>query len=109
MSNEVITDSKREVPNYENLQVQCVFGLAEKINESKLYVSADISTEEREQIIEELGTIERDPSSLKKLTIVKKAKIKENINRSPDWRDLMLMRKYFDYVESLGASFRFSK
>ena len=104
---EKVTDTAREVPNYENLQVQCLFGLAEKINENAINVSADLSTEEREEITEELGTIERESSESKKLTLVKKAKIKENIGRSPDWRDLMLMRKFFDYAESQLNSFKF--
>lgn len=106
---EKITDKSKEVPNYDNLQTQCLFGLAEKINKNEVYISADLSTEEIEMIIEELGTIERDSSDLKKLSVTKKAKIKENIGRSPDWRDLMLMRKYFDYSEAAGVSFRFSK
>ncbi len=106
---ENVTNSTKEVPNYENLQTQCLFGLAEKINESKINVSADLSTEEREEITEELGTIERDSSDLKKLSLVKKAKIKENIGRSPDWRDLMLMRKFFDYAEGQSNSMRVVK
>lgn len=104
---EVITDTAGQVPNYENLQAQCLFGLADKINENKMYISADLSVQDKEMINEELGTIERDPSDLKKLTLVKKAKIKENIGRSPDWRDMFLMRKYFDYAEGQTNSFKF--
>lgn len=104
---ETVTDGVDEVPNYENLQTQCLFGLADKINENQIHISADVSVEERESIIEELGTIERDSSDLKKLTLVKKAKIKENIGRSPDWRDMLLMRKYFDYAEGQTNSFKF--
>lgn len=106
---EKITDKQKEVPNYENLQVQCIFGLAEKVNKNEINVSADVTTEEKESIIEELGTIERDSSNMKKLSIVKKSKIKQNIGRSPDWRDLMLMRKYFDYSEGQANSFKFVK
>lgn len=106
---ENVSNSAREVPNYENLQTQCLFGLADKINENQINISADISVEERESIIEELSTIERDSSDLKKLSIVKKAKIKENIGRSPDWRDMLLIRKYFDYAESQVSNFKFVK
>jgi hypothetical protein len=60
-------------------------------------------------ITEELGTIEKSSSDLKKLSLTKKAKIKENIGHSPDWRDLMLMRKYFDYAEANIGSFKFVK
>ena len=106
---EQVSDSSKEIPNYENLQTQCLFGLAEKINENKINVSADLSNEEQEEITEELGSIERDSSDLKKLALVKKAKVKESIGRSPDWRDLLLMRKYFDYAEGLTNSFHFVK
>lgn len=103
---ERITDTKKEVPLYENLQTQCLFGLAEKINENEFFISADVSETEKEMILEELATIERDPSKTNKLALTKKAKIKEDIGRSPDFRDLMLMRKYFDYDVS-GGSMKF--
>ena len=103
---EKTSDGSKEVPNYENLQGQCLFGLADKINEAQFYISADISPTEKEQILEELSTIERDPKVVKKLAVTKKAKIKEDIGRSPDWRDLMLMRKYFDYNETRSTNFK---
>lgn len=104
---EKVTDKSKEVPNYENLQTQCLFGLAEKVNEGLVNVSADVSPSEKEMIIEEIGTIERDPSNTRKLALTKKAKIKEDIGRSPDWRDLMLMRKFFDYSENNKTGFKF--
>lgn len=106
---EIVTDSLMEIPNYVNLQTQCLFGLAEKINEHKINISADISIEEMEEITEELGTIACDPSSTTKLTLVKKVKIKEDIGRSPDWRDMLLMRKYFDYAEGKMNALKFVK
>ena len=106
---EQVTDSTKEVPNYENLQTQCLFGLAEKVQEAKINISADISPAEKEMIIAELGTIELNPANTKKLALTKKAKIKEDIGRSPDYRDLLLMRKYFDYTEAQATSFRFIK
>lgn len=102
---EKVTDKSKEVPAYKNLQTQCIFALAKKINEAQINVSADLSPEQVEEICEELSTIERDPSSTKKLALVEKAKIKENIGRSPDWRDMMLMRAYFDYAGT-GGGFR---
>jgi hypothetical protein len=103
---EKVTDSSKEVPSYENLQTQCLFGLAKKINEGQFNISADVSPTEKEEILEELATIERNPAILKKLAATKKAKIKEDIGRSPDWRDLMLMRKFFDYNENNSAGFK---
>lgn len=104
---EVITDKFKEVPNYENLQTQCLFKLAERINEGSINISADVSPHDKEQIIEELTTIERDPRNTKKLSLTKKAYIKENIGRSPDWRDMLLMRSYFDYASSDRVGFKF--
>jgi hypothetical protein len=106
---EKVTNSSLKVPKYKNLQNQCAFGLAEKINRNEINITAEISTEEKEEIIEELGSIEQDPNINDKLAITTKAIVKENIGRSPDWRDLMLMRKYFDYTEGMANSFSFVK
>ncbi len=93
---EVVSQNKQDVPAYENLQTQCLFKLAEKINENTTNISADISPSDREMIIEEVASIERNPQVTNKLAVVKKAKVKEDLGRSPDWRDLLLMRAYFD-------------
>ncbi|MBS9774594.1 MAG: terminase family protein [Tenacibaculum sp.] len=93
---EVVSQNKQDVPTYENLQTQCLFKLAERINENAINISADISPADREMIIEELASIERNPKVTNKLSLVKKAKIKEDLGRSPDWRDLLLMRVYFE-------------
>lgn len=93
---EKTTNAKQDTPEYENLQGQCLFKLSDKINKAELWINVDISPSEKERIIEELGTIERDPAHTKKLALTKKAKIKENIGRSPDYRDMILMRVYFD-------------
>lgn len=106
---EKVSNTSLQRPYYENLQTQCVFGLAKKINNNEFYISADISEEAKEEIIEELGTIERDPSNIRKIALVKKAQIKENIGRSPDWRDMLMMRKYFDYIEAKYSTFKFVK
>ncbi len=92
-----LVNMKLEVPKYKNLQTQCLFGLAEKINTAQIYISAELSEADRELIIEELGTIEQNPDVTEKLALTTKAEIKENIGRSPDFRDMLLMRKYFDY------------
>lgn len=94
---ETITQGEKEVPQYENLQAQCLFKLAEKVNASEIYISAEVGPAEREMIIEEVGTIERDPAKAKKLAAVSKKVVKENIGRSPDYRDMLLMRSYFEF------------
>ncbi len=85
-------------PNYKNLQVQCLYLLADKINEGGLNISADLTNIEKQEIIEELTQIqskgEQDPE--RKLDCKSKGDIKQDIGRSPDWRDMLLMRVYFD-------------
>lgn len=83
--------------NYSNLQSQCGYKLADKINECQIWISSDVSTTDREQIIEDLEQLKSyKTDSDTKLRILPKEQIKENIGRSPDWRDVLLMRVYFD-------------
>lgn len=84
--------------NYYNLQSQCCYGLAEKINDNSLSIQCDISPLYRQEIIEEMEQLKTyDSDKDGKLRILPKEIIKQNIGRSPDWRDVLMMRKYFDY------------
>ena len=59
-----------------------------------------VSEEEKENIIlevEQLQTWNSDSDG--RLQLKPKAEIKEDIGHSPDWRDALLMRCYFDYVD----------
>lgn len=83
--------------NYFNLQCQCAYGLAKKINEKELYFKAEISDLTKDEIIEELEQLKTfNGDSEGKLRIMPKAQIKQNIGRSPDYRDNLLMRYYFE-------------
>lgn len=88
----------KDTPNYRNLQVQCLFLLAEKINQGQLYIEADITDKDRFQIKEELSQIIRVPSKRddEKLDCKRKGDIKSDIGRSPDFRDAIFMRVFFD-------------
>lgn len=88
----------KDTPNYRNLQVQCLYLLAEKINEAGVNVSADLTSDEKEQIKSELAQIQSsgDTDPTRKLDCKRKGEIKQDIGRSPDWRDLLMMRVYFD-------------
>jgi hypothetical protein len=91
--------------NYYNLQSQCCYKLAEKINENGIYIAADIEGSEREEIIEELEQLKSyDLDKGGKLRVLPKAKIKENIGRSPDWRDMLMMRMYFELPHKYNFS-----
>jgi hypothetical protein len=86
--------------NYQNLQAQCGYKIADHINEGHVGFEADISEEEKELITIELEQLQTwDVDSDGKLKIKPKEQIKIDIGHSPDWRDVFLMRAYFDYDE----------
>lgn len=86
--------------NYKNLQTQCAYKLADLINDGEVGFSADVSEEEKERIIIDLEQLQTwNTDNDKQLEIKTKEQIKADIGRSPDWRDVFLMRKYFDYKD----------
>lgn len=83
--------------NYFNLQTQCAYKLADVINHSEISIDCELSEQEREEIINELQQLQTYKSdSDSKLRIKPKDQIKKDIGRSPDWRDVILMRAYFE-------------
>lgn len=87
--------------NYRNLQTQCGYKLAEHINASEIGIDEEIvSQAEREQIIRELEQLQTwKADSDGKLMLKPKEEIKAELGCSPDWRDMFLMRFWFDYNE----------
>jgi phage terminase large subunit len=94
----------REIPNYKNLQTQCLYLLADKINQGELYISADLSTDQMQYINQELAQIQSkgDHDPEKKLECKGKAQIKQDIGRSPDYRDMIFMRIFFDLKKTIS-------
>lgn len=82
--------------NYKNLQTQCLYKLAERINNNGIYISAEISEKTKECIIEELEQIKSDNKDGQRLSVINKDAVKQAIGRSPDYRDSLLMREYFE-------------
>lgn len=83
--------------NYQNLQTQCVYYLARMINEHKFYIACDMPAKDQQDINTELSWMKTYKSDdERKLRALPKEIIKENIGHSPDWRDVFLMRAYFD-------------
>ena len=84
------------VPNYANLKSQCSILMAKKIEAREVVEICedadiiDIVSEEMQQV--KLKDIDKDG----KLSVLPKDKIKENISRSPDDWDSIMMRMYFD-------------
>ena len=87
--------------NYQNLQTQCGYKLAEHINAGDVgVIDGLMSQEEKEEITNELEQIQTwKADSDGKLMLKPKAEIKLDLGRSPDWRDMFLMRSWFDYNE----------
>ena len=87
---------KKDQPNYKNIQVQCLYHLSDKVNQGAIWINADLSYQEKEHIMEELDQIQSKNSDERKLECKSKSDIKQDIGRSPDYRDMLLMRVYFD-------------
>lgn len=84
--------------NYNNLQSQCAYKLADYINNHQFGIQCDLSQEDIDRITNELQQLQTyDGDSDGKLKIKPKSLIAQDIGGSPDWRDLFLMRAYFDY------------
>ncbi|MFW6311653.1 MAG: terminase large subunit domain-containing protein [Nanoarchaeota archaeon] len=84
--------------NYANLKTQCAFILAEKINQRKITITKDIDKDLKTDLIEELEQLKRkdiDKDQMK-VRLVQKNEVKENIGRSPDLADSMIMRMLFE-------------
>jgi len=83
--------------NYNNLQSQCCYKLAEIIEANEINIACDISQKQKDEITEELEQLksfENDKDG--KLKILPKQIIKDNIGRSPDYRDCLMMRAWFE-------------
>ena len=78
--------------DYSNLRSQCIFTLAEHINQHKVSFKM-IKDEYKEKIIEELSLIQNITTD-GKLKATPKTHIKELLGRSPDTSDLLIMRMY---------------
>lgn len=99
-------DQSEEVENYFNLQAQCIYGLAEKINSNEFYIKCDLTTQQKEDICTELSWMKTyKVDDERKLRVLPKEIVKQNIGRSPDWRDLFMMRYYFDLKIRVEADF----
>lgn len=89
--------------NYYNLQSQCGYKLAEKVNECVIWFDCEIEGKYKDEIIEDLEQLKSYAVDKEnRLRILPKEKIKSIIGRSPDWRDVLLMRMSFDLKKGYG-------
>lgn len=80
---------------YANLKSECAYKLAEMINKRELKIICD--SVQREKITEELGQLKEADidADEKRKRIISKDKMKEALQRSPDYLDMLLMKMYF--------------
>ena len=81
--------------NFDNLKSQCYFKLAEYVNEGKIYVN--VNGEIKQKLIEDLEVVkQKDVDKDGKKGVLPKDKVKELIQRSPDYSDMMMMRMFYE-------------
>ena len=86
--------------NFSSLKAQCVFKLAELINEHKVAIRLP---ERRSVIIEELTALlrQKDVDSDGKLKIRSKEDVKIELGRSPDVGDTLIYRAFFELQKAI--------
>jgi len=86
--------------NFANLKAQCVFKLAELINEHKIAIKLP---DRRDVIIEELTALlrQKDVDSDGKLKIRSKEEVKVELSRSPDVGDTLIYRAFFELQKAV--------
>lgn len=85
--------------DYKNLRCQCVFTLADLVNNHK--VSSKVQGEAKEKTIEELSLYQETSKEDGKRTVTPKEEIKMLLGRSPDDSDTWIMRMYFVIKERM--------
>jgi phage terminase large subunit len=85
--------------NYQNLKTQCIYKTAELINAGGLFIKQNIY---REQIISEFDKYSKVETNDGKLKCTDKKTLKILLGRSPDFSDMIIMRRYFDETNVNG-------
>jgi hypothetical protein len=81
------------ISEYKNLRSQCLFTLADHVNNHK--IASRVSGKQKEDIIEELSTYQDASKGDGKRMATAKEDVKEILGRSPDASDCWAMRMYF--------------
>jgi hypothetical protein len=79
--------------DYKNLRSQCLFTLADHVNNHK--IASRVSGRQKEMVIEELSTYQDASKGDGKRMATPKEDVKIAIGRSPDHSDTWIMRMYF--------------
>jgi hypothetical protein len=84
------------VTDYRNLRSQCIFTLADLVNNHK--IASKLTGRLKENIIEELSVYQDASTGDGKRMATAKENVKEIIGRSPDHSDTWIMRMYFQVM-----------
>lgn len=82
------------ISDYKNLRSQCIFTLADHVNNHN--IASRVVSRQKEVIIEELSNYQDASQGDGKRMATQKETIKEIIGRSPDASDCWIMRMYFE-------------
>jgi hypothetical protein len=81
------------ISEYKNLRSQCIFILADHVNNHK--IASKVSGKAKEDVIEELATYQDASKGDGKRSATAKEEVKDILGRSPDSSDTWIMRMYF--------------
>lgn len=87
------------VSDYRNLRSQCLFTLADLVNNHK--IASKVTGRQKEVIIEELSNYQDASKGDGKRMATPKENVKEIIGRSPDSSDTWIMRMYFQVMSKM--------
>lgn len=88
-------DRGYEKDNFNNLKSQCYFALAEAMNRDEIFIDCD-DPDTKAMIIQELEQVKQHNMDKDgKRQVLPKDIVKENIGRSPDYSDAIMMRMWF--------------
>lgn len=94
-----LTNAQSLTSDYRNLRSQCIFTLADLVNNHK--IASRVTGRDKENVIEELSAYQDVSSGDGKRQATSKDDIKNLIGRSPDDSDTWIMRMYFHLREKM--------
>jgi len=83
--------------NFRNLKTQCAYLMAQKVNAHEVAISFDAPQEMQDEFNQECQVykIDKPDDDTRKMQLVGKDEMKQQIGRSPDYGDAFLMRAFF--------------
>ena len=95
--------------NFKNLKNQCLFKLAEYVNNDKIKIT-QIRVEEKESLIQELEVIRmKDVDKDTKRSTIGKDEVRRLIGRSPDFSDAIMFRMLIELQPKNKGNYFFQK